>query len=36
MTKMKVSLVSYTPDGEKVIAIASKMSRSRKGWQYNN
>ncbi|NON61995.1 FAD-dependent thymidylate synthase [Acidianus sp. RZ1] len=29
---MKVELVSYTSDGEKVIAIASKMSRSRKGW----
>jgi thymidylate synthase (FAD) len=35
MIKMKVSLVSYTLDGEKVIAIASKMSRSRKGWEYH-
>jgi thymidylate synthase (FAD) (EC 2.1.1.148) len=27
---MKVELVSYTKDGERVVAIASKMSRSRK------
>ncbi|BFH72612.1 FAD-dependent thymidylate synthase [Sulfurisphaera javensis] len=32
---MKVELVSYTKDGERVIAIASKMSRSRKGWDYH-
>ena len=32
---MKVQLVSYTKDGEKVVAIASKMSRSRKGWEYH-
>lgn len=32
---MKVELVSYTRDGERVIAIASKMSRSRKGWGYH-
>jgi thymidylate synthase, flavin-dependent len=32
---MKVSLVSYTVDGEKVVAIAAKMSRSRKGWEYH-
>ncbi|AWR97628.1 FAD-dependent thymidylate synthase [Acidianus sulfidivorans JP7] len=30
-----VSLVSYTKDGEKVVAIASKMSRSRKGWKHH-
>ncbi|MEM3947782.1 MAG: FAD-dependent thymidylate synthase [Metallosphaera sp.] len=29
---MKVELVSYTKDGEKIIAIAAKMSRSRRGW----
>ncbi len=29
---MNVRLVSYTVDGERVVAIASKMSRSRKGW----
>ncbi|MEM0290204.1 MAG: FAD-dependent thymidylate synthase [Metallosphaera sp.] len=29
---MLVKLVSYTTDGEKVVAIAAKMSRSRKGW----
>ncbi|MEM0169469.1 MAG: thymidylate synthase (FAD), partial [Metallosphaera sp.] len=28
----KVRLVSYTKDGEKIIAIAAKMSRSRRGW----
>ena len=32
---MKVKLVSYTKDGERVIAIAAKMSRSRKGWDYH-
>ena len=32
---MKVSLVSYTVDGEKVVAISAKMSRSRKGWEYH-
>jgi len=32
---MKVKLVSYTKDGEKIVAIASKMSRSRKGWDYH-
>jgi thymidylate synthase (FAD) len=29
---MQVKLVSYNPNGERVVAIASKMSRSRKGW----
>jgi len=32
---MKVELASYTKDGEKIVAIASKMSRSRKGWDYH-
>ncbi|TRM75076.1 FAD-dependent thymidylate synthase [Sulfolobus sp. E5] len=32
---MNVKLVSYTKDGEKVIAIAAKMSRSRKGWEHH-
>jgi len=32
---IKVKLVSYTSDGERVVAIASKMSRSRKGWEYH-
>ncbi|WP_229571234.1 FAD-dependent thymidylate synthase [Saccharolobus caldissimus] len=32
---MRVKLVSYTHDGERVIAIAAKMSRSRKGWDYH-
>ena len=32
---MIVRLVSYSPDGEKVVAIAAKMSRSRKGWDYH-
>ncbi|MCG2868282.1 MAG: FAD-dependent thymidylate synthase [Candidatus Nanopusillus sp.] len=32
---MKVELVSYTKDGEKIVAITSKMSRSRKGWDYH-
>jgi len=32
---MKVELISYTKDGEKIVAIASKMSRSRKGWDYH-
>ena len=32
---LKVQLVSYTKDGEKVVAIASKMSRSRKGWKHH-
>jgi len=32
---MKVELVSYTKDGERVVAVASKMSRSRKGWDYH-
>ncbi|AAK40656.1 FAD-dependent thymidylate synthase [Saccharolobus solfataricus] len=32
---ISVKLVSYTNDGEKVIAIAAKMSRSRKGWDYH-
>lgn len=32
---ISVSLVSYTRDGEKVVAIAAKMSRSRKGWKYH-
>ncbi len=30
-----VKLVSYTHNGERVVAIASKMSRSRKGWEYH-
>ncbi|BBG24267.1 FAD-dependent thymidylate synthase [Sulfuracidifex tepidarius] len=30
-----VKLVSYTQDGERVVAIASKMSRSRKGWEHH-
>ncbi|MUN28364.1 FAD-dependent thymidylate synthase [Sulfuracidifex metallicus] len=30
-----VKLVSYTRDGERVVAIASKMSRSRKGWSHH-
>jgi thymidylate synthase (FAD) len=30
-----VKLVSYTQDGERVVAIASKMSRSRKGWSHH-
>jgi len=30
-----VTLVSYTVDGERVVAIASKMSRSRKSWEYH-
>ncbi len=29
---MKVELVAYNPQGERVVAIASKASRSRKGW----
>ena len=32
---VRVKLVSYTKDGERVVAIASKMSRSRKGWDYH-
>ncbi|QKQ99492.1 FAD-dependent thymidylate synthase [Metallosphaera tengchongensis] len=32
---MKVKLVSYNPDGERVVAIAAKISRSRKGWDYH-
>lgn len=32
---MKVKLVSYTKDGERVVAVAAKMSRSRKGWDYH-
>ncbi|WP_338600144.1 FAD-dependent thymidylate synthase [Sulfolobus tengchongensis] len=32
---ISVKLVSYTHDGERVIAIAAKMSRSRKGWDYH-
>ena len=32
---MIARLVSYSPDGEKVVAIAAKMSRSRKGWDYH-
>ena len=32
---MNVTLVSYTKDGERIVAIASKMSRSRKGWEYH-
>ena len=32
---MNVKLVSYTKDGEKIVAIAAKMSRSRKGWDYH-
>jgi thymidylate synthase (FAD) len=32
---MNVKLVSYTKDGERVVAIAAKMSRSRKGWDYH-
>jgi len=32
---MNVKLVSYTKDGERAIAIAAKMSRSRKGWDYH-
>lgn len=31
---MNVSLVSYTHEGEKLIAVASKVSRSRKDWDY--
>ncbi len=30
---MKVKLVSFTPDGEKLIAISAKTSRSRKSWE---
>jgi thymidylate synthase (FAD) len=33
---MKALLVAYTPDGERVVAIAAKMSRSRKGWGYHH
>jgi len=32
---VKVTLVSFTKDGERVVAVASKMSRSRKGWDYH-
>jgi thymidylate synthase (FAD) len=32
---INVTLVSYTKDGERVVAIAAKMSRSRKGWSYH-
>lgn len=32
---MIVKLVSYLPDGERIVAIAAKMSRSRKGWEYH-
>ena len=32
---MEVRLVSYTKDGERVVAIAAKMSRSRKGWVHH-
>ena len=32
---IRVKLVSYTKDGERVVAVASKMSRSRKGWDYH-
>jgi thymidylate synthase (FAD) len=30
---VKVKLVSYTKDGEKLIAIAAKISHSRRGWR---
>ncbi|EWG06444.1 MAG: thymidylate synthase, flavin-dependent [Candidatus Aramenus sulfurataquae] len=33
---MRALLVAYTPDGERVVAIAAKMSRSRKGWGYHH
>ncbi len=33
---MIVKLVSYSPSGERVVAIASKISRSRKGWDEHN
>ncbi|MEM0363831.1 MAG: FAD-dependent thymidylate synthase, partial [Sulfolobaceae archaeon] len=32
---ISVRLVSFTKDGERVVAIAAKMSRSRKGWEYH-
>jgi len=32
---MKVQLVSFSEDGEKVVAISAKMSRSRKGWEHH-
>ncbi|AAY81629.1 FAD-dependent thymidylate synthase [Sulfolobus acidocaldarius] len=32
---MKIKLVSYSKDGERIVAIAAKMSRSRKGWDYH-
>ena len=35
VSQIKVKLVSYTKDGERVVAVASKMSRSRKGWDYH-
>ncbi|BBL48043.1 FAD-dependent thymidylate synthase [Metallosphaera sedula] len=31
----KVKLVAYNPQGEKVVAIAAKMSRSRHGWEHH-
>jgi len=33
--RLNISLVSYTINGEKIVAIASKMSRSRKGWKHH-
>ena len=35
LSTIKVTLVSFTKDGERVVAVASKMSRSRKGWDYH-
>ncbi len=31
----KVKLVAYNPQGELVVAIAAKMSRSRHGWEHH-
>ncbi|MCG3108727.1 Flavin-dependent thymidylate synthase [Metallosphaera sp. J1] len=31
----KVKLVAYNPQGERVVAIAAKMSRSRHGWDHH-
>jgi len=35
LSTIKVTLVSFTKDGERVVAVASKISRSRKGWDYH-
>lgn len=35
VSTFRVKLVSFTGDGEKVVAIAAKMSRSRKGWEHH-